>query len=684
MIQFDKNICGDLDAASRREWLVTNGTGGYASSTITGLNSRRYHGLLVAAVRPPVGRQVLLSKYEETLILNGTRHALSTNSYPGIIHPDGYRRLIGFRLSPFPVLTYMIDGLEIEQSIFMVHGENTTVVQYEVRRLTGDAARRLLSSESRIEIEIRPLLAMRDFHALAHEDGAVDRRVVFQPGMASMQPYRDRPSLHIAHNAVAVEQTGDWFRNVEYDAERERGFDYREDLFNPCLLRFDLSASSTATLIASTEPVDVRQATEYRQAELDRRNKVAAAAPRSSELVEDLADAADQFIVSRGNGKTIIAGYHWFSDWGRDTMISLPGLTLATGRWDVARTILLEFSRHVDRGMIPNRFPDAGEEPEFNTVDATLWLFEGVRSYLHHTGDIDFVGNTMYPVLAEIIDWHQRGTRYGIHVDDDGLLAAGVPGMQLTWMDAKIGDHVVTPRHGKPVEVQALWYNALCIMEDLARRFDALSVSHRYGSMATAARDSFNRLFWNDAEGALYDVIDGDRRDPSIRPNQIFAVSLPYSMLSATEAEQVVSVVEKELLTPYGLRTLSPRDPRYIGRYEGDPGTRDGAYHQGTVWAWLMGPFITAWVKVHGGSMESRRQGGIWLEAFEDHLSEAGLGQVSEIFDGDFPHEPRGCIAQAWSVAELLRAAIEDVAPRRAARDASVTSRARVAGLSRR
>ena len=342
-------------------------------------------------------------------------------------------------------------------------------------------------------------------------------------------------------------------------------------------------------------------------------------------------------------------------------MIALPGLTLPTGRHDVAKSILRNFAQHADHGLIPNRFPDRGEPPEYNTVDATLWLFEAARAYLAYTNDADFVRTELYPVFVDIILWHVRGTRYGIGVDASGLLNSGAPGVQLTWMDAKIGDWVVTPRRGKPVEIQALWYNALCILGDLARRFQDDVSQERYSHMANAAKSSFNRLFWNDAANCLYDVLDGSIPDPAIRPNQIFAVSLPYSMLSTEQARKVVEKVQEHLLTPYGLRTLSPSDPQYRGRYTGGPLERDGAYHQGTVWPWLMGPFIRAYIKVHDHSAAARDQAAVWLEPLKNHLTDGGLGQISEVFDGDAPRQPHGCIAQAWSVAEILRAYVEDV-----------------------
>jgi predicted glycogen debranching enzyme len=436
--------------------------------------------------------------------------------------------------------------------------------------------------------------------------------------------------------------------------------DFVEDLFSPFSITFDLNRYARARIIASTEQHDIRSADHNRELEINRRQAIAAGSGKASDLVRSLTAAADQFIAARASGKTIIAGYHWFSDWGRDTMIALPGLTLATGRPEIARSILTEFANHVDQGMLPNRFPDAGETPEYNTVDATLWLFEAVRSLLQYTDDYEFVRTQLYDVLLNIIAWHVKGTRYNIHVAGDGLLFSGRPGVQLTWMDAKVGDWVVTPRHGKPVEIQALWYNALCVMEQLAGKFGNEVDQKQYAAMAARAHQSFNELFWNQDAGCLYDVVDGDDRDASLRPNQIFAVSLTNSMVSQERAADILRAVERELLTPRGLRTLSPNDPRYCGRYEGDSRSRDGAYHQGTVWPWLIGPYLTAYVKTFGRKV-GRAVAEEWLGNFQEHLNEACLGQVSEIFDGDAPHRSRGCVAQAWSVAELLRATVEDV-----------------------
>jgi predicted glycogen debranching enzyme len=657
MIHFDQAICGDLAAASRREWLETNGLGGFASSTVMGLNTRRYHGLLVAATNPPVGRMLLLSKLEETLVVRGRRFELSANRYAGAVHPQGYQYLKAFRLDPFPVFTYEVEGVEVEKRVFMIYGENSTVVQYEVRGSNEDCGDCVL--------EVRPLVAFRDYHGTTHENASLNAQVVSEPGCASVAPYDGLPALYFAHDDAEVDATGYWYHNFEFEAERERGLDFNEDLFSPLCLKFDLRARPQASIIASTERRDVKDADRYRQSEIDRRRAITASAPVADNLVRALFAAADQYIVARAHCKTVIAGYHWFGDWGRDTMISLPGLALITGNADVAKSILREFALHIDQGMLPNRFPDAGEMPEYNTVDATLWYFEAVRALLDYTSDYEFVKAHLYAALVDIIDWHVRGTRFGIRVDADGLLRSGEEGAQLTWMDAKVGDYVVTPRRGKAVEIQALWYNALRVMADLAGKFGDAVNEKRCREMAARAKRSFNEQFWNEEVGCLYDVVDGESRDAAMRPNQIFAVSLAHSMLSRERARQVVEAVERYLLTPFGLRSLAENDPHYIARYEGGPWQRDTSYHQGTVWAWLMGPFITAYVKVNAQTAaranRARARAGGWLAAFQDHLSDAGLGHVSEIFDADAPHTPRGCVAQAWSVGELLRAAVEDV-----------------------
>jgi predicted glycogen debranching enzyme len=643
MIQFGQEVCADLGQASSREWLETNGLGGYASSTITGMNTRRYHGLLIAATAPPCGRALLLSKLEETLVIGDERFELGTNQYPGTIHPQGYSYLKRFRLDPYPIFTFEVHGTMIEKHVCMLYGQNATVIQY------------LLSSDAKVpmHLEVRPLIAFRDHHATTHQNADINPNVEQARGRASVTPYIGMPTLHFGHNAASVETIGDWYHSFEFAREMERGLDYDEDLFNPLCFRLEMQVGKAAVIIASTEVHEPSDTETALKNEVDRRNKIAGA--RRSETIRQLTLTADQFIVNRGEQKTVIAGYHWFGDWGRDTMIALSGLTLATGRAGDARQILIEFSKHVDQGMLPNRFPDSSDKPEYNTVDATLWYFEAIRAYHSATND-DALAKELFPILVDVIDWHVKGTRYGIHAEEDGLLRAGEPGVQLTWMDAKVGDWVVTPRIGKPVEIQALWYNALRAMEKFSSLLGDHAERKRFEQMAALASASFNNIFWNDDAMCLFDVVNGVDVDPSMRPNQIFAVSLHHSMLSPDRAKKVVSAVQRELLTPFGLRTLSNADPRYIGRYAGDQRSRDGAYHQGTVWPWLIGPFIEAYIKVNSDAEEARSRASAWLTGLTEHLSEAGLGTVSEVFEGDAPHRPCGCIAQAWSVAEFLRA----------------------------
>jgi predicted glycogen debranching enzyme len=655
-IAFDHEICGDPAEATSREWLETNGIGGFASSTIIGLNTRRYHGLLVAATKPPVGREVLLSKLEDTLMIDGAHCELSANQYRDAVYPQGYRYQEWFHEQPFPKLAYRTAGIEIEKSIFLVHGENTVVVQY---RVSGDLKGR------KCTLEVRPLLAFRDYHATTHANNALNRNVEQAYQAATVKPYGDLPSLHFAHNASSLDPSGFWYYNFIYNRERERGLDFEEDLFGPFTLHFDLEAISNPVIIASLDVRDVSEAALLETRERDRRNDLLAGVAQDDPFARLLTTAADQFIVSRAAQKSVIAGYPWFSDWGRDTMISLPGLTLVTGRFDEARSILREFAASVDRGMLPNRFVDSGQAPEYNAVDATLWMFHAVFEFLRYTRDYEFVRTELYKPLADILAWHERGTRYGIRMDSDGLLRAGEHGMQLTWMDARVGDREVTPREGKPVEIQALWYNALRVMERLAADYADHSRASHLTALADQAQSSFIQSFWNDQDGCLFDVVTNSGPDRSIRPNQIFAVSLPYPLLGQEQALRVIDVVEWELLTPYGLRTLSPRDPNYRGRFFGDPRARDGAYHQGTVWPWLLGPFLTAYVKVHGEDQEVRQRADRFLDALRGHLWQAGVGQISEVFDGDPPHNPGGCIAQAWSVAEVLRTYTEDVLGRK-------------------
>jgi predicted glycogen debranching enzyme len=644
MLSFNSTICNDFAESSSREWLETNGIGGFACSTIAGANTRRYHALLTPATHPPLGRITTLSKFEETVVIDGKSYELSSNQFPGTISPQGFKYLKNFRLDPFPIWTYEIEGIEIEKKIFMIYGENSTVCQWTV-----DA--KFQMPNSKFQIELKPLLSFSDYHHLQHEDANFDLNYKTSDSCVSVKPYAEMPEIFFNHNAQNLENTGFWYRNFEYAIEKERGFDFAEDLFQPFALKFDLSGA--AIVIISTEKRDCAKAEKFEKAEIKRRKSLIKTAEAKDDFTEQLVLAADQFIVSRGAGKTIIAGYPWFSDWGRDTMIALPGLTLATNRSEIAKQILHEFSKHISEGMIPNRFPDAGDTAEYNTVDATLWYFEAIRAYVEHTQDYDFVREILYEKLVNIIEWHLHGTRFNIHVDTDGLLYAGEKPWQLTWMDAKIGDTSFTPRMGKPVEIQALWYNALKIMTNFAGRFDDAENLKNYEATAEMAKHSFNALFWNEANNCLFDVVVNGEKDASVRPNQIFAVSLKNAILTdAEKARKVVETVEKELLTLVGLRSLAPGDMSYCPIYIGSPFERDSCYHQGTVWAWLIGGFVDAHRKFFPKNEQKITD---ILAGFENHLSETGIGQISEIFDADAPHKPRGCFAQAWSIAEVLR-----------------------------
>lgn len=644
MIKFDREICGSFESASSREWLETNGIGGFASGTISGANTRRYHGLLTAAVRPPLGRITVLSKFEETVEIDGRGYDLSSNQFPGVVSPDGYRYLKEFRLDPFPIWTYDLDGVEIERRVFMVHGSNTTMCRWLIvgREPAG------------VKLTLKPLLSFVDYHDLQHESPSVRFAYTADGDSVTVVSEDSEPVLHLKHSPAEIVETGYWYKDFEYAIEKERGFDFTEDLYQPFEVEFALDKGPALVTATTDELFDLDYDVAERS-EIKRRKALIRKAGVRSDLEKQLVLAADQFIVARGSGHTVIAGYPWFSDWGRDTMIALNGLTLATGRREVARDILLEFSKHISEGMLPNRFPDAGDEAEYNTVDATLWYFEAIRAYAGRTGDLKFVRDNLYQKLADILAWHLHGTRYNIHVDTDGLLYAGSPDVQLTWMDAKIGDLVITPRTGKAVEIQALWYNALLTMAGFAAEFGDTKDEARYRAMADLCKLSFNGAFWNEKEQCLFDVVENGIRDASVRPNQLLAVSLSHSMVDAERAAKIVEKAEKELLTPVGLRSLSPNDPKYCPVYTGSPFDRDSAYHQGTVWAWLIGPFVDAYRKVHGDDPATEKRVRETLSGFKTHLCEAGLGQISEIFDAAPPHAPRGCPAQAWSVAEVLR-----------------------------
>ena len=646
----NKEYCRDLDEATTREWLETNGIGGFASSTIVGMNTRRYHGLLVAALHPPVGRIVTLSSYQDTAKVGSREYELGCNRYSDTVHPQGYRHLEYMQDTPWPTFGYKVGKAQITKDVFMPYGQNTTVVSY--------------TSDQDIALDVRPLVAFRDYHHTTRQNGAIASSPQVGKNAIHYTPYDGQPTLHISHSAGQFIGDGFWYFDFEYQVERYRGLDAVEDLFSPGSLTFELTAGERVSLVASIgDEVAIDDVDNLREAEADRRKSRSASIVVEDEFVTSLANAADAYVVRRDKDlSSIIAGYPWFSDWGRDTFIALPGITLVTGRFDQAVGMLKAFARACDRGMIPNRFPDHGEQADYNSVDASLWYVQAVSRYLDYTGDFASIEEDIWPTIKSIVTSYHDGTRYGIHADKDGLIAAGEGNVQLTWMDAKVGDWVVTPRHGKPVEINALWYHALRVAKELASRFGDLEFESTVSSYAERVQSVFDSVYWNSETGCLNDVItlDGEL-DAAIRPNQLLALSLSGGLVSQPHATSVVETVERELLTPRGLRSLAPSHPSYQGHYGGDQHSRDGAYHQGTVWGWLIGPFITAYVKTHGKSDQARENAAAFIEPFRSHLFEAGLGHISEIFDGDGPHTSRGCYAQAWSVAEVLRCYVEDI-----------------------
>jgi predicted glycogen debranching enzyme len=635
--------------ALETEWLVTNGLGGFASGTVALANTRRYHGLLVATLRPPLERVLMLSKLDATVRYGEAEWALGCNEFAdGTLTPRGYEHLSAFGVElGIPTWTYAFSDALLRQRVWMDHASNTTYLSFT-----------LLAATRAVQLELLPLCTYRDYHSHAHGGWQMDVTLAHHSLVINAFPEARPYRLSIDRGEVVA--GSDWYWGFRHRAEARRGLDAIEDLYRPGAFHVRLAAGQSVTVSASAHPFVAGPSKGALDRETARRRALLRALPRDApDWIAQLTLAADQFIVARadrgstGSGTTIIAGYPWFGDWGRDTMIALPGLTLATGRAADAASILRTFANHVSEGMLPNRFPDDGDPPEYNSVDATLWYFHAIDAYLHASADHALLRD-LYPTLRDIINWHRRGTRYGIAVDpNDGLLRAGGAGVQLSWMDAKFGDWVVTPRTGKAVEVNALWHFALEHMAMWAQILGQVEDGARHASEAQRVRESFNVSFWSEEAGYLYDVIDGPGGvDLSLRPNQIFAVSLAPGLLDAWRARAVVDICGRELLTPVGLRSLSPRHPDYAATYAGGARERDAAYHQGTVWSWLLGPFVLAHYRVYGDAAQAQAL----LAGLAPHLREACLGTISEIFDGQAPHTPRGCVAQAWSVAETLRA----------------------------
>lgn len=678
MVNFGRDICGDLSQATQREWLITNGIGGYGCGTISTTLTRCYHGLLVAALKPPLGRTLLLTKLDETLSYQRNSYLLSCDRWAGgTLTGYGYRHLEQFHLEgTIPVWSYAVADALLQKRIWMQPSENTTYIQYVLARASAP-----------LTLSIKALINYRDHHSVIQQNGwQIQTRA--HPRGLKIEASKQATPFYLLSSKGQLLPASKWYQHYFLSLEHYRGLSPLDDNFHAATLRTTLNAGETLTFIASTHPhpdlngqaaLTFRQ--QYEQTLLD-------CAPQSSAppYIQQLTLAADQFIVNRTllpesedadlsidsadstdsttakqtadlqttTGKTVIAGYPWFGDWGRDTMIALPGLTLATGRPDIARPILRTFARYLSQGMLPNAFPEANDTPGYNTVDAILWYFEAIRAYFETTQDLALI-EELFPALQSVIDWHLRGTRYNIHVDSsDGLLYAGEAGAQLTWMDAKVDDWVVTPRIGKPVEINALWHNALLTMAQFAQQLGQPSAQSYcpYLTLAKQTATSFQK-FWQHDLGYCYDVIDGpEGNDSALRPNQLFAVSLAFAPpLLPAQQKAIVDICAQQLLTSHGLRSLSPVHPDYMGVYGGDRLNRDGSYHQGTTWAWLIGSFTQAHLKVYQNPDLART----FLTPLIHHLQSGCTGTLSEIFDGESPFTPRGAFAQAWSVAEVLR-----------------------------
>ncbi len=652
-MKYGKSSWRTFEQGIQKEWLLTNGIGGFSSSTVIGANTRRYHGLLVAALKPPVNRHLIVSKIDESITVGDESVDLFSYEVPGFVM-KGYHHMEGFEREPLPKYIYRVGEVYIEKTVSMVYGENTVAIVYYVR-----------NGQDNVNLRLTPLVNFRDYHYSSKKEYLNFSKTVVKEDLVTLKPqnYDIDISLFCSEGGFKPIDYS-WFYNMEYAIERERGLGSTEDHYIPGYFDINIKPNQEKyiTVIATVEKeIKSKDGLELINNEVERLSSLVKKAGYEDEFSQTLVKSADNFIVHREstNAKTIIAGYPWFTDWGRDTMIALPGLTLATKRFDDAKEILYTFSKYVKDGLIPNVFPDAGNEPPYNSVDAPMWYFEAVNKYINYTKDYDFVKENIYDGLKDIVSYFEKGTKFDIKMDNDYLITAGNEHTQLTWMDAKVGNWVVTPRHGKAVEINALWYNALRIMAVLSEHYG--ESSKYYSDLAKQVKKSFETSFWNDKQKCLYDCMTSTYKDDKVRPNQIMAVSLSYPVIEGEMAKDVVNKVYKELYTANGLRSLSPKCKEYVGIYMGDQYRRDGAYHQGTVWTWPLGHFITAYLKVNNHSQEAKKTAMYFIESIKDHLTDACIGSISEIFDGDEPLIPRGCFAQAWSVSEILRAYVEDI-----------------------
>lgn len=639
----------DLDDLVSREWLAANGIGGYASSTIPGLNTRKYHGLLVAALTPPVRRMVLLSRVEETLWRERRRFALDCNEYPGVIYPQGHQHLRQFHAAPFPCWIYEGDGWILEKRLGLLRGQNTVVVSYKL--LDGGP----------VELEARPLLALRKIHELSLQWNGPLTTETRGKRHHRVPPTSRTPEVFFAHDGQFVEQPN-WYLNQIYRREQQRGYSGLEDLWTPGVVRFELKAGREAHFVCSADPIDFKQALRLAA---EQQVRTPALAP-VDKTMEALRQAAAQFVVSSGTESntermtTCIGGYPWFAPGGREALIAFTGLLLVPGRFDEARSLLLSSSGRLRSGLLPSRLPEDGGPPVYHDADASLWFINALWNYLRYTAD-EATGRRLLDACLQILDRYRLGTDLGISVDSTRLLAGRAAGTPTSWMDGRIGDWVVTPRVGRPVELNALWYNAVRIVAALCERYDRRDKSESLGEFAVSIQQAFNHRFWNPVAGCCFDTIDEHGPDPSVRPNQLLAMSLQFPVLSLDRHEPVLRKVAAELLTPRGLRTLSPADPGYRGSAQGNITSRERAYHNGSAFPWLLGHYVTALLRVRGRGKAARREAHDLIRPCIEYVLGEGLGQLCELFDGDAPHQPGGAVASAPAIAEIFRCYCEDV-----------------------
>ena len=674
-LRLTKEELSHFDEAIQKEWLITNGLGSYASSSVLGINTRKYHGLLVAALNPPGDRTVCLAKLDEEINLGGNVYLLGANEFSEAIFPRGYMHLTSFSVSPFPKYVYNVRGVEVEKTVFLLHEKNVAIAVYSVLNGNGVEAK----------IKLFPLVTCRHYHSVVNKSKNELKFSQNQTGSREVQLTFENPKAAITVRATSGEFVAkpNWIERLLYREDAMRRESSVDDCYQPGAFEISVPAGKHeefAVVAAAAESIqeNVESLSAVGSAmpdidgvfnrELERHGKLLGnffsshKSVSASDWLSWILFAADSFIVKGiNNRRAVIAGYHWYEPWGRDAFLSFPGLMLVTGRFEDARNVLSNFSEHCKHGLIPNFLQDQSGEAAYNSVDASLWYVNAVLQYLKYTGNVKFVHSQLWECLKDIVESHINGTDFGIHMDNDGLLAHGP---RLTWMDAEVDSKAVTPRAGKAVEIQALWFNALKTAQLLAEWFAEKNLAETYSALAGKVKASFNVKFWNSEKKCLFDVLgESGAADASVRPNQVIAAALDFTMLDNAKGRQVVDVATGELLTPCGLRTLEPSDPNYKGIYVGDRGSRDQAYHNGSVWPWLLGPYTTAFLKIKGYTVQNVDYAfRNFLEPlFIRQIQQACLGTVNEIFDGDAPHTPRGCVSQAWSVAEPLQVYVEDI-----------------------